>query len=198
MEWDLEEALLPELLAIIFAGARALGAIPRARLRCVCKRLRAADEAYVSPLWTSAHPDLKWIRRHERRAWDLFRYFCRDAAVLGVLHLLGMPLKIQWTKAYSRRPWYRGSLNRVLRMEWPTGMDDGTTRRYMPILRLSDMLYTDGSSSVHYDEAEHNSDWRAMMMPEDDFIHGGSSLLVFCLPLPLETRRVFEDRYYNK
>jgi len=57
--------LLPELLKIILDMVREFDVVHRARLRHVCKEWRAADDGFVSPLWTHAHPGLRWIRRKE-------------------------------------------------------------------------------------------------------------------------------------
>lgn len=67
-----EEVLLPELLAIIFGIVRNQGSIiDRVRLRCVCRRLHAADWELTSPEWLSRHPDLDRFNPSVRRLWTL-------------------------------------------------------------------------------------------------------------------------------
>lgn len=123
---------------------------------------------------------------------SFFYQFCRDAMALDVLHMLGMPLKIQWILARSREPWWlsRGSilLERCLRMEWPEQMEDGTPR-YMAILRRCEVNFND-KFWIEYQSAE---DRRG-----SDFVHGSSAHLVYTLPLPLGVRWCFETRFSNR
>jgi hypothetical protein len=63
----------------------------RARMRCVCRAWRAADEAWVSPAWTRAHRDLDTLDWRPYLAW---RVFCRDMAAAGWPPRMQAPMRV--------------------------------------------------------------------------------------------------------
>lgn len=171
--------LLPELLVVIFDVARSFSVIERAHIRCVCRYLRDADAAFVSPLWTSALPNVKALRRGRGEAWALFRYLCIDAATRGVWHALPAPLSVRWVLARNFGTIRENGMAKCLRLEWPTHTESGE-RRFSHIIRIYPALRNE---RIYYVFAEYDPD----VLRENrrrDFVMGGSDSLLTALPLP--------------
>lgn len=174
-----EEALLPELLLLICALARALDdGVTRARLRLVCWRFWDEDRTFVSPDWTWAHPDIRRPGSKHRRlgtkAARCFDRLCADVATAGWWARLPCPTSIRWCRQwdYPKR-WHFDRGGYRLRIEWPSHRGSGDLRLYnvLSIRPCSDVTIPEmhyESGHTHWEYAEY---------------HGSASFHVnYCLP----------------
>ncbi len=127
-EEEEEVLLVPDVIRLIFATVREADFAARARLRCVCRTLYEADEAFVVPAWVHTHPGLKTLPDDVR--WvSYLKGFIEDACRHEAWARIPYPESLEWLTcenygaARLRVKWPDLLFSKIYLSRWE---DDGT------------------------------------------------------------------------